>query len=172
MMRKNRLLCCLLLSVTSFFVWIYVYANSFVENLASMWVDIVSLSNKSSISRYEMARLLNASNCEDCVQEPYWMKQTYSYEFWENFRKLDWKYFADINFNSAIWNNKSYYYCVAYVWENGYMAWYPLTSTKCKWNFCGQDSVTVSEFYEIILKIRLGKNILLIGEKWNHGWVV
>ena len=89
MVKRGRLICYLFCLFVSFFISVSVYAVSFVESLASMGVDIASLSNKKSISRYEMARLLNASNCEDCIQEPNRMKQTYSYEFWENFKKLD-----------------------------------------------------------------------------------
>ncbi len=50
---------------------------------------MATLSNKKSISRYETARLLNASNCEDCIQAPAWMKQTYSRGFWDKFKKID-----------------------------------------------------------------------------------
>ena len=33
------------------------------------------------------------------------------------------------------------------------MAWYPSTSTKCKWNFCGQEMITTSEFYQTVLNV-------------------
>ncbi len=81
------------------------------------------------------------------------MRQTYNQNFWNNFKWIDWKDFNDINYEAAIWNNYSYYYCVAYVWDNWYMAWYPSTSTKCKWSFCGQESITTSEFYQTVLNI-------------------
>ena len=74
-----------------------------------------TFSNKKSISRYEIARLLNAANCEDCIQAPIWMQQTYNQTFWDGFKAIDGKDFDDINYESAIWNKKSYYYCVAYV---------------------------------------------------------
>ena len=133
-------------------IW-YVKAETFAERLSQVGLDIVSFSNKNSISRYEVARLLNAANCQDCIQAPEWMKQTYTQNFWNTFRAIDWKDFDDVNFGAWIWNKKSYYYCVAYVWDNGYMAWYPSTSTKCKWNFCGQDMITTSEFYQTVLNI-------------------
>ena len=42
---------------------------------------------------------------------------------------------------------------MAYVWDNGFMAWYPSTSTKCQWNFCGQDAITRAEVYQTVLNI-------------------
>ena len=133
-------------------IWI-VSAETFTERLEQIWLDVSTFSNKKSISRYEVARLLNAANCEDCVQAPEWMRNTYNQTFWNGFKAIDGKDFNDINFWGALWNRKSYYYCVAYIWDNGYMAWYPSTSTKCQWNFCGQDAITVSEVYQTILNI-------------------
>jgi hypothetical protein len=83
--------------------------------LSQVGLDIASFSNKSSISRYEVARLLNAANCEDCIQAPIWMKNVYTQNFWDNFRAIDGKDFDDVNFEAGVWNKKSYYYCVAYV---------------------------------------------------------
>ena len=140
-----------------FFNMWFINAASFTDRLEEMWVDVASFSEKKSVSRYEISRLLNAANCEDCVQAPVWMRQTYSQTFWDSFKARDDKDFDDISYGWAVWNKKSYYYCVAYVWDNGYMAWYPSTSTKCKWKFCGQDSITTSEVYQTILNISQDK---------------
>ncbi len=141
-------------------------ATSFSERLAEIWLDIPSFSKKTSISRYEITRLLNAVNCEDCVQAPLWMQETYTQNFWDTFKAIDWKDFNDISFQWWVRNKKSYYYCVAYVWENGLMSWYPETSTKCQWNFCGQESITMSEFYQIVLNIVQDQ----IREKYQIDW--
>jgi hypothetical protein len=85
-------------------------------------LDVVSFSNKNSISRYEVTRLLNAADCQDCVQAPDWMKKTYVQSFWDKFRAIDGKDFNDVSYESGIWNKKSYYYCVAYAGDKGYMA--------------------------------------------------
>ena len=154
-----------ILCISILFAW-SVNATSFSERLAQIWVDINTFSNKKSISRYEIARLLNAANCEDCIQAPDWMKQDYNETFWDNFKVIDWKDFNDINYWAAVRNKKSYYYCVAYVGDNWYMAWYPLTSTKCQWNFCGQDAITVSETYQTVLNIIQDQ----IREKYQINW--
>ena len=146
-------------------VWC-VQAETFSERLEQIWLDITSFSNKKSVSRYEVARLLNAANCEDCVQAPDWMRQTYNQTFWNGFKAIDGKDFNDINYWGALWNRTSYYYCVAYIWDNGYMAWYPSTSTKCQWNFCGQDAITVSEAYQTVLNIIQNQ----IKDKYQINW--
>ena len=164
---KSRLYLWLL---SIFFMWIFWIWNvsgiSFTERLEEIWVDIATFSNKKSISRYEIARLLNAANCEDCIQAPDRMKQSYGQTFWDTFKSIDGKDFNDINYWAAVRNKKSYYYCVAYVWDNGYMAWYPSTSTKCQWNFCGQDAITVSEAYQTILNIIQDQ----IRQKYQINW--
>ena len=156
MFNKNKKIFCLGVIFSCIFgflsVW-YVNASTFVERLSEVGLDVVSFSNKNSISRYEVARLLNAANCQDCIQAPDWMKKTYTSNFWSDFKMVDGKDFNDIGYESAIWNKKSYYYCVAYVGDNGYMAWYPSTSTKCKWDFCGQEMITTSEFYQTVLNV-------------------
>ena len=146
-------------------IW-YTNAETFTERLEQIWLDVATFSNKKSISRYEVARLLNAANCEDCIQAPEWMKNTYNKSFWDWFKIIDGKDFNDINYWWAIWNKKSYYYCVAYIGDNGYMAWYPSTSTKCQWNFCGQDAITVSEVYQTILNIIQDQ----IRQKYQINW--
>ena len=165
--KKSRFYTWLLLSfLVSLWSTGYVNAATFAERLSDVGLDINSFSNKNSISRYEVARLLNAANCEDCVQAPEWMKQTYTQNFWDNFRAIDWKDFSDVDYQWWVWNKKIYYYCVAYVWENGYMAWYPSTSSKCKWKFCGQENITTSEFYQTVLNIIQPQ----IREKYRINW--
>ena len=143
--------------ILSFLLWLisvwYVDATAFTERLADVGIDVVTFSDKSSISRYEVARLLNAAGCQDCIQAPDWMKQKYTQDYWKDFVAKAGNNYGDIGYEAAVWNKDSYYYCVAYVWENGYMAWYPSTSTKCKWNFCGQEMITTSEFYQTVLNI-------------------
>ena len=151
---KSKICLGLLLSFVFGLVSIsWVNAATFEERLSEVGLDIVSFSNKNSISRYEVARLLNAANCEDCIQAPDWMRKTYTQMFWDNLRSIDGKDFDDVNYQAGVWNKKSYYYCVAYVWDKWYMAWYPSTSTKCRWSFCGQETITTSEFYQTVLNI-------------------
>jgi len=155
---KNRLYLRILPVITMSFLGLwFVNAISFTERLEEMWLDVEEFSNKKSVSRYEISRLLNVAHCEDCIHSPEWMRQTYTQSFWDSFKSKDDKDFDDINYGGAVWNKKSYYYCVAYVGDNGYMAWYPSTSTKCQWKFCWQDNITMSEVYQTILNISQDK---------------
>ena len=78
-------------------------------------MNVGTFSEKNSISRYEISRLLSSSNCEDCVHAPEWMKQLYTKDFWNEFKAIDGKYFDDIDFEGGVRNKNSYYYCVAYI---------------------------------------------------------
>jgi hypothetical protein len=77
-----------------------VNASTFSERLSDVGIDVVSFSNKKSISRYEVARLLNAANCQDCVQAPDWMRQKYNQNFWDEFKSMDGKDFDDIGYGA------------------------------------------------------------------------
>jgi hypothetical protein len=43
------------------------------------------------------------------------MKQRYTKDFWSNFKNIDGEDFDDIDYEAAVRNKNSYYYCVAYV---------------------------------------------------------
>ena len=75
-------------------------ASTFSERLSDVGIDVVSFSNKNSISRYEVARLLNAANCQDCVQAPDWMRKKYDEKFWNDFTLIDGKDFDDIGYEA------------------------------------------------------------------------
>ena len=79
---KIRTLLWLFLSFSAWlFLLQYVEADTFAERLYDIWLDINTFSNKSSISRYEVTRLLNAANCEDCVHAPDWMQEKYNLDY-------------------------------------------------------------------------------------------
>ena len=88
----SLMICCGLSSVS------YTNAATFSEKLADIGLDIATFSEKNSISRYEVTRLLNAANCEDCIQSPIWMQQRYNQSFWDNFRAIDGKDFNDVDY--------------------------------------------------------------------------
>lgn len=127
---------------------------SFLEAATQAGIDIASLQNKSVISRYDVARILNAVECKDCINP--WLQyiENYTEPFWSSFVQIPGKYFDDINYLWWIYNGRSYYYCVASVAEKQYMFWYPeLASPVCPWLFCGSKSMTKAEFIQVILNI-------------------
>jgi len=117
-------------------------------------INIHKLQQQSSVSRFEIARLLNAINCEDCITAPLRMTQRYNQNYRQTFSSLPNRDFNDIAFRGALREQKSYYYCVAYVGDREYMRGYPAaTSPLCGGQFCGQNNTTKSEFFQSILNI-------------------
>jgi hypothetical protein len=132
----------------------------FSQHLLQAGINVKNEEAKKSISRFEMARLLNAIMCEDCIIPAPRMRQTYTFDFWKTFSALPNKDFQDVSYQGALRQQKSYYYCVAYVGDNEYMRGYPeATSPLCGGQFCGQNATTKSEFFQAVLNI-INRSIL------------
>ena len=130
---------------------------TFSSNLAQAGISVSRLAQQSSIPRFEIARLLNAVNCEDCLVPAPRMVQKYNLTYWTDFSNLSNRDFDDVAFKGAPRNKKSYYYCVAYVGDREYMKGYPIaTSPICGGKFCGQNNTTKSEFFQSVLNIIQG----------------
>jgi len=137
-------------------LWTSVFAtyDDFSNQLKTMGVDITTIESQTSISRYDVARLLNSVECKDCIHPNQETVTTYGQKFWSTFTKLPNKDFNDIQFLGATYNKASYYYCVAYVGDNTYMRWYPkATSPICEGQFCGAQKMTTAEFIQVIINI-------------------
>jgi len=63
-----------------------------------MGLDVKKIESQDSVSRYELARLLNIVECKDCIYPDKNMLTTYIESFWTTFTKTPGKDFADINF--------------------------------------------------------------------------
>lgn len=134
-------------------VWFASY-ESFLDNLRQTGIDVDTILDSDEVSRYELTRLLNAVNCEDCVNTPQWMIDKYINPRWSDFTALPGKDFGDIWYRWGIYNWETYYYCVAYVWDNIWMRWYPeWISPICDGKFCGNRNTTVGEFLQVVLNI-------------------
>jgi hypothetical protein len=97
-----------------------------------MGLDVQKIESQSSISRYDLARLLNMVECKDCIHPNQDMVNKYVQSFWSTFTATPGKDFSDISFLGGMYNDLSYYYCVAYVGDNTYMRGYPkATSPVC-----------------------------------------
>ena len=137
-------------------LWTSVFATyeEFSRQLGTMWLDIQAIESQSSISRYDLARLLNMVECKDCITPKQDMIDKYIQNFWSTFTVLPGKDFADISFLWGKYNSLSYYYCVAYVGDNTYMRWYPkATSPVCGGQFCGSKNTTTAEFIQVVINI-------------------
>jgi hypothetical protein len=156
----TSLLFCLLISLLGLLAPVFADYESFSQHLLQAGINVKTEEAKKSISRFEMARLLNAIMCEDCIIPAPRMTQTYTFEFWKIFSALPNKDFKDVSYQRALRQNNSYYYCIAYVGDNEYMRGYPeATSPLCGGQFCGQNATTKSEFFQAVLNI-IGRSIL------------
>lgn len=72
--------------------------DTFVSEIQTMGIDVVSFAEKESVSRYELAKLLNAVECQDCIHAPARMEKRYTDPFWSDFTQLPGKDFDDIDF--------------------------------------------------------------------------
>ena len=157
-------------------IWTSVFATyeDFSNQLKTMGVDVKKIEAQDNISRYDLARLLNTVECKDCVNPNQNMINRYTQNFWSIFTATPGKDFADISFLSGIYNNASYYYCVAYVGDNTYMRWYPkATSPVCGGQFCGIKNTTTAEFIQVVINI-LAKYIfkdLTLNRKEVNTWI-
>jgi len=142
--------------IVSGILWIWTSAfaayEDFSNQLETMWLDVNAIESQDSISRYDLARLLNIVECKDCINPNQDMLNKYVQNFWSTFTVG--KDFADISFLGWLYNNSSYYYCVAYVGDNTYMRWYPkATSPVCGGQFCGTKKTTTAEFIQVVINI-------------------
>ena len=144
-----------LILVVSLFLFISVTTadyNSFIGDLKRSGIDTDSIKSSTKISRYTLTKLLNSVNCNDCINPDSNMVDKYTYTWWNNFSIG--RDFWDINYLWWFYNWESYYYCVAYVWDNVWMRWYPeWTSTVCNWKFCGNRNTTLWEFLQVVVNI-------------------
>lgn len=99
---------------------VFGYSQALQERFDAVGISLTEVEKKLSLSRYEVARLLNVIVCEDCLIPSTWMQNMYNQQFWTVFSSLPDFNFRDIGFQNAYWNKKNYYYCVAYVADQDY----------------------------------------------------
>lgn len=117
-------------------------------------IDLSDIKIMSTISRYDITRILNAVECKDCISPGNDFLEKYTEQFWHDFSQLPGKDFDDIQYQWWRYHDRSYYYCVASVADNEYMYWYPLLSSpKCAGRFCGQNNMNKAEFIQVIINI-------------------
>lgn len=144
---------CVILAL--FISWFSFWAfEDYINKLNSIWVDVDNIQKTNAISRYDVAKLLNMSDCFDCITPWQQWKDSLNNDWWLWYRWLPWNNFQDIWFENAIYSWKDYYYCVAYASSKSYMEWYPEGSSPfCPWKFCGANNINTSEFLQIVINI-------------------
>lgn len=144
--------------------------EEFISFLSSLDISAPILYWDHPLSRYELTRLLNAVECEDCFLPSPNVVRTYTQQFWSSFIQLPWKDFRDIEYKRAPYQGKDYYYCVAYIGDRTYMRGYPLAmkaeSPLCWGNFCGAGGVTRAEFFQTLTNLLSER----VATKYTASW--
>ena len=154
MKRRKSLLFISAAIVCSLPLWSKADFSGFVEQLNQSNFPVNKILASTGVTRYELSRLLNATECKDCINPDKSYLNTYTGGFWTNFVNIPGKDFNDILYANAAFANKNYFYCVAYVGDNWYMRWYPLkTSPICPGQFCGTRYTTKAEFLQVVMNM-------------------
>lgn len=128
--------------------------NEYINKLNSLNIETQNLKSQKAVSRYDISKYLNLSDCFDCSM-PSKEKMELLNDQWRNEYKVQpWKNFEDILFNTTIYNWKNYYYCVAYAGYKQYFNWYPRwTSPFCPWKFCGTNNTNYAELIQVLVNM-------------------
>lgn len=144
-------------SLFGLLVWVLfpILVNAdFTQNLKDMNINITATQAKKTISRYDLAKLLNASECKDCILPKQDIVDKYIAAFRSSFSSQPGNYFSDISYLWWVYDQRNYYYCVAYVGDNDYMNGYPTTTSPiCAGKFCGAQNTTKAEFLQVIINL-------------------
>lgn len=141
--------------------------DDFLATLKQNGINTTEIQQRESVSRYELARLLNASECYDCFHPSNSFVSRYTSDNWRKFIELPGKNFSDITAPETIFLDNNYFYCIAYVWDMWHMQGYSYaTSPICASKFCGFRNVNRAEFYQVMLNV-LDKYLY---EKYTVNW--
>lgn len=97
-MKNIKYLLGICMSIIGLSTTFFADSASFSETLLQAGINTTILEQQSSVSRFDMAKLLNAIMCEDCITAAPRMRQKYNFDFWKTFSTLPDKDFQDISF--------------------------------------------------------------------------
>jgi len=128
--------------------------QDFTASLTSVGgISISSLESAPTVSRNQLAELLNYVDCHDCHRPWKDLLTSLTSSWWNTFRASPAVNFDDVSYDSSL-DLTNNYYCVAYTAEQWYMSWYPRqTSPLCSGKFCGTNNTTVADFIQVIINI-------------------
>lgn len=128
---------------------------NFSDSLTKAGIDTQQFSSKEAVNRYDLARLINASLCQDCVLASPQTKGKYTTTRRATTAQDHTIAVDDIVEGKSQFEGEEYGVCVGTVIDRGWMEWYPRTdSPYCHGRFCGTNSVDISEtigtFYKAV----------------------
>ena len=141
-------------AISMLFWWAAFGAYSdFVSSLDAVKINGQAIESAAAVSRNDLATLLNYVDCQDCHKPGSELVERLTSSWWSTFRMSPTANFDDVAYNPNLVSENNYY-CIAYVGEQWYMAWYPRqTSPFCSGRFCGTNNTTVADFIQVIINI-------------------
>lgn len=143
-------------------------ALDFLWLLENKGIDTQSLLIAPRVSRNTVAELLNIVDCQDCHRPSLDMQNALSPSRWDSFRLYPWNNFDDVQYNTSL-DRANNYYCIAYVWNQWYMNWFPRsTSPVCSWKFCWQLDITNADVIQTVFNITSKYYYNQYTTDWNY----
>jgi len=106
------------------------------------------------VSRYEFSDILQQAQCRDCLVPTSEATSLYTNDRLDKQKNDPQKAIDDISFENALWQDNDYYYCVAWVVDEGIMNGFPRsTSPFCPGKFCWNSFLTVVELVESLVRL-------------------
>lgn len=147
--------------ITSFiFLFWFLYISEtfsdytgFTKQISQYNFDINQFSQLQNVPRYDVVRLLNYSECQDCTFPSQWYLNKFTWEWFLSLQKTPGNFFGDIKTNIVDYKWDNIYYCISYVADKNYMNGYVNTSPSCPGDFCGERSITYAELIQIMSNI-------------------
>ncbi len=110
------------------------------------------------VTRFEIIKILNLSDCFDCINPSNYQKNQLSGTWWQKFKNLPSSNFDDIFYPQTIYNWQNYYRCVAYGAKKRYIHWFPRQiSPICPWKYCWEKLASMADFFQIVFNILADK---------------
>ncbi len=127
---------------------------NFSDEIAKVWIDSQALLSKEAVNRYDLARLVNASICQDCVIASQQKKEKYSEARRQTTAGDETKSVSDIAAGKSTFEGKEYSVCVGTVVDNGWMQGYPMTGSPfCSGRFCGTNLIDTTEVIQTLYRV-------------------
>ena len=115
-------------------------------------VSLEEISERGTVSRYDLAYFLNIVDCKECSDPNKELSKKYD-TAWREAAKADIDNFVDdVVPGDEEFGGKEYSVCVANVVDNNWMSWYPRTTSPfCPWRFCGANTLSFWEFSQTLV---------------------
>lgn len=113
--------------------------------------DLELLSKQLSVSRFEMVRLIEEANCNNCLTPPWSWRSKYNQSWLSQFQWWIANNFDDLIRENALFDEKNYYYCVSHAGDQWWVNGYPrFTPGLCQGKFCGENNARGTELIQMV----------------------